>query len=116
MTATATSTRNVYLVSYPRDFSNEYDVYAGPAGRIDRLEELLRERIERRGAGSVERITRRRAIQLGITRVNEAKKYDEQWFGGFAGSDDWDSSVEATIAATVRATEHRIMELTRGEE
>ena len=63
-----------YYVSYPRDFSNEYEVYV-----IDRTEAVRFEK----AWPSAGRISRAEAVRLGIRRPAEAKRDGEQWFGGF---------------------------------
>ena len=64
----------LYYVDYPRDFANEYDVFAvAPEDRA------AFERVR----PDAERINRPEAIRLGWTRRREAKRDGEQWFGGF---------------------------------
>ena len=99
---------NRYLVHYPRDFSNEYLIYAGPMEQLHQLKQIFGLRSEN---GSSEYITRKRAIQLGWSRPREARRNNEQWYGGFAGEDVFPSpTLEREIAQAVRATEQVIME------
>lgn len=69
---------NSYFVNYPRNFSNEYEVYAVARGSEARLLALLPD---------ASPISRKEAIRLGITRVAEAKRDNEQWFGGLCEYD-----------------------------
>jgi hypothetical protein len=61
-----------YYVEYPRDFCNEYAVYA----TTDR-------KAFETGRPDATRISRKEAIRLGWSRPKEAKRDGEQWFGGF---------------------------------
>ncbi len=65
---------NNYYVDYPRDFSNEYTVYAVRGVFANSLKRVCRNAV---------RITRCEAIRLGITRPSQARKHGEQWYGGF---------------------------------
>jgi hypothetical protein len=86
-----TMTMNAYYVLYPRDFTNEYTVYvAGDAESADYL----------RNHNGAKRISRREAIRLGWTRPRQARKTGEQWYGGFAGDNYYDTLAEAIEAAT----------------
>lgn len=67
--------RHHYFVNYPRDFANEYTVYAVPPASIPQFRALFPE---------AEPISRPRAIHLGWTRPREARRDGEQWFGGLA--------------------------------
>ncbi len=100
--------RNSYLVHYPRNFANEYTVYVGSPATLDRLTKIL-ESSPRADNGNVQRITRQRAIYLGRTRVREAKRYGEQWFGGFAETGfGYPESVDEMLADAIKATEAEI--------
>lgn len=97
-----------YLVHYPRNFCNEYTVYAGTPAQLDRLTKIL-ESGRHAENGAVHRITRRRAIQLGQTRVREAKRDGEQWFGGFAETGKcYPEMLAEKIAEAAAATEQEI--------
>ncbi len=74
--------RRAYYVHHPRDFANEYDVFAVPASMVGRFEALYP------GAG---RVAFSRAIDRGLVRPAEAKRDGEQWYGGLRGrpSPDW---------------------------
>jgi hypothetical protein len=66
---------NTYYVVYPREFANEYTVYAVNS-KADAL------RFE--GAyGSFFRVPRSEALRLGIQRPADAERDGEQWYGGF---------------------------------
>jgi hypothetical protein len=65
---------NRYYVEYPRDFANEYTVYAVPAADAERFERFF---------PSADRISRAEAVRLGTRRPIEAKRDGEQWFGGW---------------------------------
>lgn len=62
-----------YYINYPRNFANEYTVYAVPHAEARRFEAAF---------PSVEKITRAKAIERGIRRPAEARRDGEQWFGG----------------------------------
>lgn len=68
---------NRYYIEYPRDFANEYIVYVVAAERAAELEAKLPD---------AERITRAEAIERGIRRPRQAKRYNEQWWGSLAES------------------------------
>jgi hypothetical protein len=87
---------NRYFVDYPRDFANEYTVYAVPAGMVADFG---------RAFPDAEPITRSRAIRLGWTRVKEAKRDGEQWFGGFADSGAYPETLGEALEACRAATE-----------
>lgn len=70
--------RRVYFERCPRGFSNEYDVFVVPTSMASRCEAAL---------ADVRRISRREALRMGISRPAEARRYGEQWFGGFYGYD-----------------------------
>jgi hypothetical protein len=81
-----------YFSEYPRDFANEYHVYAVAADDLADFQEHFPD---------ASRITRKEAIRLGWSRPREAKKYGEQWFGGF-----WDDGLapcgfEETLASAL---------------
>ena len=63
-----------YYAFYPRDFANEYTVYAVESDLVARFEAAFPD---------ARRVTRKDAIRLGVTRPAEAKRCGEQWFGGF---------------------------------
>lgn len=65
---------NRYYVEYPRDFCNEYTVYVVASGLVQRFEKVF---------PNAYSVTRKDAIRLGITRPKEAKRDNEQWWGGF---------------------------------
>ena len=64
---------NLYYVNYPRDFANEYTVFAVPSEMRERFEVAYPD---------ADRITRVSAIERGIRRPAEACRDGEQWFGG----------------------------------
>jgi len=67
---------NRYYARHPRDFSNEYTVFVVEAGSEN--EERLKTIHD-----DVKRITRERAIKLGIRDVRHAKRHDAiQHYGG----------------------------------
>jgi cation transport regulator ChaC len=97
-----------YLVHYPRNFCNEYTVYAGTSAQLGRLTKIL-ESGRRAENGAVHRISRREAIRLGQTRVREAKRYNEQWFGGFAETGNgYPETLAEKLADAAAATEQEI--------
>ncbi len=99
------ATKNSYMVHYQRNFCNEYTIYVGTPATLDRVTEIL-ESMPRAENGDTHRITRRRAIQLGVSRVREAKRYSEQWFGGFAETGRRNPETLAEMIADAReATE-----------
>lgn len=65
-----------YFVEYPRNFANEYTVYATDD----------RKAFEAAVPGA-DRVNRREAVRLGWSRPREAKRDGEQWFGGFHTDD-----------------------------
>ena len=67
---------NTYFVVYPRDFANEYTVYA-VRSQADAL------RFEDTCDLFFMRIPKSEALRLGIHRPAEAAKDGEQWYGGF---------------------------------
>ena len=70
---------NTYYVAYPRDFANEYKVYAvSSKADASRFEDAC---------DSVQQITRGEALRLAIQRPREAAKDGEQWYGGFFKAD-----------------------------
>jgi hypothetical protein len=104
---------NHYIVHYPRNFANEYDVYAGSKARLARLAEILESWPRAENAG-VHHISRKRAVYLGVTRPRQAKHDGEQWYGGWAeprsGSSAYPETLAQQIAGAVRATEDTIDE------
>ena len=96
--------RMTYLIHYPRDFANEYDIFVGTKAEIDRLYALLNRSTER--GSQLRRISRREAIQLGWSRVREAQRDGEQWYGGFAayGREPYAHSVQAAILSAREST------------
>ncbi len=102
---------NHYLICYPRDFDNEYEVYAGSDADLSDLESFL-DRPNRNGNyPTFQRLTWAQAIRRGWTLPREAKRDGEQWFGGFAepyAGPSWhhgrDYSVRDAIADAATAT------------
>ena len=89
---------NTYYVAYPRDFANEYKVYA-VSSKADAL------RFED-ACDSVQQITRGEALRLAIQRPREAAKDGEQWYGGFFKSDAYhalEQKLRYTIADQIAA-------------
>jgi hypothetical protein len=86
-----------YFIRYPRDFANEYTVYAVAPEDRERFGRLIPD---------AERITRYRAIEIGWTRPREAKRDGEQWFGGFAepGHGLWAGNVAQALEACREGT------------
>ncbi len=102
--------RNAYMVHYPRNFCNEYTVHVGSPEILNQLAKIL-ECLPRSENGDVRRITRQRAIYLGWTRVREAKKCGEQWFGGFAETgNSFAETLNEAIVDAAKATEAAIDE------
>ena len=108
---------NRYLVHYPRNFSNEYEIYAGTKADLEKLIEILASR-PRAENGNTCFITRKRAIYLGRTRVNEARRDNEQWFGGFASvyPDMYAGSLDQEIEQAIQATAQVILEYEAAQE
>jgi hypothetical protein len=104
---------NSYMVHYPRNFANEYQVYAGRKARLEIAKEILDSR-PRAENSHTRFISRKEAIRLGWSRVREAERDNEQWFGGFAESFSppypFEESVEQGIANAVEAAESLIDE------
>lgn len=97
-----------YLIHYPRNFCNEYAIYVGDKATLDKLVEILGNRRRAENANT-QFITRRRAIQLGVSRVNEAKRDGEQWFGGFAETGtNYETDLTSVIADAAKATEAEV--------
>lgn len=88
-----------YYVEYPRDFANEYAVYAVASSMEGRFLAAFPD---------ARRITRKDAVHLGWSRPREAKRDGEQWYGGFtdhpAGGLDDATDVEGALAACRLAT------------
>jgi hypothetical protein len=88
-----------YFIEYPRNFCNEYEVYAVPSVDVPRFRAAFPE---------AEPITRTQAIKKGWTRVREAKRDNEQWFGGFHENlttySDTPETVPQAITACAMAT------------
>jgi hypothetical protein len=92
---------NTYYVSYPRDFANEYEVYVVAPEDVE---------VFLRAIPDATRISRAEAIRMGWTRPRQAKKYGEQWFGGFAeahGGDDLAGKIEDAVVATAALVDVR---------
>ena len=83
---------NTYYVVYPRDFANEYTVFA-VGSKADAL------RFES-ACDLVQQITRVEALRLAIQRPREAAKDGEQWYGGFYKSDAY-HALEQKLSYTI---------------
>ena len=66
--------KNRYYIDYPRNFANEYNVFVVSAEDESKFEQAY---------PKAQRITRKRAIELGWTRTKEAGKNGEEWCGSF---------------------------------
>lgn len=86
---------NLYYIEYPRDFANEYSVYVVPTGEREHFEELF---------PRAERISRKKAVERGWTRVKEARRDGEQWFGGFGGSAGTYGTLEEALESARQET------------
>lgn len=82
--------RRFYYIVYPRDFANEYTIYAVEAGRV--VEFLKR--------FDAQRITKPEAIRLGYLNP----KRDKECFGGFIGG--LGASIPETIRNAAAETDH----------
>ncbi len=95
----------LYFIHYPRDFANEYEIFVVSQADSSRLVDRI---------PSARRITRKQAIERGITRPRMAKKFGEQWFGGFRESDSLpvysgtlDEILTSCIQGTLEAIEYQ---------
>jgi hypothetical protein len=71
-----------YYIEYPRNFANEYAIYV-----LDNDTDATE-----LGFSKDDRISRAKAIHLGIIRPNEARKNNEQWYGGLFGDCKYEGS------------------------
>jgi hypothetical protein len=107
-TTKTTATRLSYLAHYPRDFANEYAIYAGTPAELAQLEEILDRRSER---NTCHKVDRKEAIRRGWNRPREAKKTGEFWLGGFAEPEayaPYADTIQQAIVNAHKATQERI--------
>ena len=85
-----------YYVRYPRDFANEYTVYA--------VDDATREDFDK-SFPDAKRINRAEAIRLGISRPKQARKHGEHWAGSFCRCGTSGTQAEILAEAVARTTE-----------
>ena len=85
-----------YYIKSPRGFANEYTVYA-----ISNAEDAAALRL-----AAEDRCTRRVAIERGYSRPRQAKRFGEQWYGGFISGPSrvYVSDIPSAIAAAIENT------------